>query len=165
VTALLATASTAQAHRLDAQAFLLPGNKLQVEGWFSSGEPARGAWVRIHGAEDHLLCEGKLDDQGIFVCTLKQPESLHIVVTAGDEHRKELYVSVPDGTVQASQPLTLADRNTSPPFRDILIGIAFLLALAAFAMAYRNSRRIKELSEVLKTLPGAPRDTTDSAQR
>jgi hypothetical protein len=165
VIALFATASVAQAHRLDAQAFLLPGNKLQVEGWFSSGEPARGAVVRIHGTEEHLICEGKLDDQGIFVCTLKQREPLYIVVIAGAEHRKELHVSVPEGMVQTSQPLTLADRNASAPFRDIVIGLAFLLALAAFVMAYRSSRRITGLMERLKNESDKPSDVSDSNAR
>src|SRR5262249_46378058 len=92
-TFLLLVAGEAQAHRLNAQAFLLPGNKLQVDAWFSTGEPARGAKVEIHGSGDRLIAEGKTNDKGIFDCSLEQLEELRIVVTAGAEHRKELRVS------------------------------------------------------------------------
>src|SRR6516162_1320480 len=87
---LLACAGSAEAHRLDAQAFLR-GGQLQVEAWFSSGEPAGGARVQVYKG-DQVIAEGEMDQKGIFICPLKKGGALRIVVSAGLEHRKELQV-------------------------------------------------------------------------
>jgi hypothetical protein len=146
---LLSLAGGAQAHRLDAQAFLT-GNKLQVEAWFSSGEPARGAKVEIRGAGDRLLGEGKMNEKGVFVYTLEKPEALRIVVTAGLEHRKELRISEAQMGQTSVDPIPLADRSSNVPWKDILIGISFLLALAAFFLNYRSARKIRILESRLR---------------
>src|SRR5438105_4786823 len=86
---LFASAGKVEGHRLDAQAFLLPGNKLQVEAWFSSGEPARGATINVFGADGRTIADGKLNERGIFICSLTRREALRIVILAGSEHRKE----------------------------------------------------------------------------
>jgi hypothetical protein len=140
---LLFVAGEAQAHRLNAQAFLHPGNKLQVDAWFSTGESARGAKVEIHGNGDRLIAEGKTNDNGSFVCSLEKLEALRIVVTAGAEHRTELRVSTEGINQTSSDPVPLADRDSGLPWKDILIGIGFLLALAGFALSYRNYRKLR----------------------
>src|SRR5262245_23532966 len=88
--AALLAAGDAKAHRLDAQAFLLPGHRLQVEGWYSSGEPAKGATVEIYRPNGQLMADGKLNEDGIFTCLLKEQEALRIIVSAKGGHRKEL---------------------------------------------------------------------------
>jgi nickel transport protein len=155
---LLAGAGTAQAHRLDAQVFLLPDRKVQVESWYSTGEAARGAVVQVLRADRSLLLEGKLDDRGIFVFEVPAPETLTIVVSAGMGHRKELTIAgesfarMPSSDPQSSgpaasgpEPVPLADRSSAFPAKDVLLGIAFVLATAAFVMSLRNQRRLREM--------------------
>jgi hypothetical protein len=143
-------ATPGEAHRLDAQAFLLPGKKVRVESWFSSGEAAHGATVRVFGKGNQLITEGRLDEQGgwVFSYTDQLPE--RIVVYAGAGHLKELTFNAADfnatkSDLADSQPLT--DRNSGTRIKDILTGVGFLLALAAFALAIRNSRKIRALEK------------------
>jgi nickel transport protein len=166
VAALLGMTGPAWAHRLDAQAFL-KGNELQVEAWFSSGEPARGARIEIYGADGRVVADGRLDDNGIFTCSLERAEALRIVVVAGADHRKELLISAADMLQKSSEPVPLADHSSSVPVKDILIGVSFLLALAAFVLNYRNSQKIRKLRAQLakdyevpiKTVSGAMRES------
>jgi hypothetical protein len=155
----------AQAHRLDVQGFLLPGNKLQVEGWFSSGEPARGARVEIYGTDGGVVAEGKLDGSGVFTCSLGRPEALRIVVSAGADHRKELTISAVDMLQKPSEPVPLADRSPNLPVKDTLIGVAFLLALAAFVLNYRNSQKIRKLQAQLAGEDNSAIKTASEAAR
>jgi nickel transport protein len=147
----------AQAHRLDAQAFVLSDQRVQIESWFSSGDPARGAKVRVLRADRSLLVEGQLDEKGIFIFTPPSPDRLTVVISAGIGHRKELTIAAEDlararssGTDDPNapsphlDPVPLADRSAAYPFKDVLLGITFLLAAAAFVMSLRNQRRLKD---------------------
>lgn len=64
--ALAASAGRANAHRLDAQCFVRPGWQVQVESWYETGEPPRGARVEVFRADGQLLTAGKLDMNGVF---------------------------------------------------------------------------------------------------
>jgi hypothetical protein len=139
----------AEAHRLDAQAFLLPGKKVLVESWFSSGEAAQGAEVRVYGSGTELLAEGKLDEQGAWTFSFDHAEPMRIVVFAGAGHQKELTLNASEltdlkGTASATA-VPLADHNTGTPIKDVLAGIGLLLAAAAFILSIRNSRRLREI--------------------
>ena len=151
---LLVGSAPAYAHRLDAQAFVLPDQRVQVESWFSSGEPARGAKVQVLRVDGSLLTEGVLDDKGIFIFKPGSSEKLTVVITAGMGHRKELTIAGEDlARIMSSRtaekevgsnsrdPTPLADRSAIYPFKDVLLGITFLLALAAFVMSLRNQRK------------------------
>jgi hypothetical protein len=167
----LTAASVAAAHRLDAQAFVLPGqNKVQIESWFDDGKTPHGARVQVFRANQELLIEGRLDEQGIFVFSYPPGESLRVVVSAGLGHFKELNLS-PDELAPAPQtpaaspaspetapkdrstPIALADRGPAKWIKDALIGIAFLLAIAAFALGVRNARQLRA---VLKGASSGP---------
>jgi hypothetical protein len=152
----LMSVGRAQAHRLDAQAFLLPGNKLQVEAWFSSGEPARGANVEVHGAGDRLIAAGKMDEKGIFACTFEHHEALRIVIAAGAEHRKELRITATELSQTGADPVPLADRSESVPIKDALIGINLLLTLAMIGMYLRLRRQLAALEAKIAGLLQAP---------
>src|SRR5437870_13827664 len=89
----LGTAGDVQAHRLDVQAFVRPGRQVQIESWFSSGEPARGARVQVFRADEQLLAEGTMDKDGVYVFSFTNAESLRVVISAGTGHRKELLLS------------------------------------------------------------------------
>jgi nickel transport protein len=155
LTALLGSRA-AYAHRLDAQAFVLPDRRVQIESWFSSGEPARGAKVQVLRADGSPLVEGRLDEKGIFIFKPLTSEKLTVIVSAGMGHRKELTIAGDDlaralsSTSEKKEiestspdPVPLADRSPAYPIKDVLLGITFLLALAAFMMSVRNQRRLK----------------------
>jgi catechol 2,3-dioxygenase-like lactoylglutathione lyase family enzyme len=42
-------------------------------------------------------------------------------------------------------PMPLADRSTRVSLKDVLMGVGFLLALAAFALSVRNARKLEKL--------------------
>src|SRR5438445_13021724 len=89
--ALLATflaAPNAHAHRLDAQIFVLPDQRIQVESWFSSGDAAKGAKVQVFGAQEQLLTEGQLNEQGVFVFSYGDVAPQTVVISAGAGHRR-----------------------------------------------------------------------------
>src|SRR5438105_7612564 len=109
-------AGEVQAHRLDAQVFMLPDLKIQVESWFSNGEAAKGARVQVFGAGEQLLHDGQLNEQGILLLPFTDVDRLKIVISAGAGHRKELSVSpnalAPVATERAKD-FTLPDREGS----------------------------------------------------
>jgi nickel transport protein len=160
----LSAADKAAAHGMDAQAFIRPGGKIQIESWFSTNQPARGARVQVFGADNKLLEEGKLNADGVFVFSIAQPQALRIVVSAGGGHRKQLTIgaeelsratqtsSVPisnekaDGTTLPG-PVPLATHVSGVAAKDVLIGISFLLAAAAFWLSLRNARKLASLSK------------------
>jgi hypothetical protein len=158
----LLLAGNAHAHRLDAQAFLKDG-KVQIEAWFPSSGPAKGAKVEVFQAGAQLLTEGRTNDDGIFVFALQEPQALQVVISDGAGHRKELSISreafgqtsaspLPPAPGEASvKPVALADRDSGGlPLKDVLVGLSFLLALAAFVMSLRNARRLRELANEKK---------------
>jgi nickel transport protein len=160
------SARAAHAHRLDAQAFLLPDHQVQIQSWFDNGNVPRGATVQVFQANGQLLAEGRLDEKGHFLFALAAAEPLRVVVSAGAGHRKELTLSaadleqateagakVPDASPTGqttSNPVPLPDRSPAAAIRDtvkdVLIGVGFLLALAAFFLSLRNARQLRSLS-------------------
>jgi len=170
----------AQAHRLEADYRVLPGHKIAVETWFDlTGESPVGARVSVyHQAGGAVLAEGNLDDKGLFVFSYSQSEPLRIVVAAAGGHRKELEIPAAELTVgsagvtearrdtpsspssqdgdEASKPF--ADRSTKVSVKDVLLGLAFLLAVAALGLALGNARQLRELRrEINASRPSPPR--------
>lgn len=174
--AMLSQPSQALAHRLMAEVHVLPGRQIQVESWFENdGRSPAGADVRVFRSNGTLFTQGKLDAQGIFAFTFNQPvERLNIVVSAGQGHLKELTVTVEDleqlpdgfpGRMPHGIPsgVPLASRQKPYPLDFILVGVGFLLALAAFLLSVRNARRLERIEQALglilppeKLPPGAP---------
>jgi nickel transport protein len=93
VLAVLATTGPALAHRLDADCFIRPGWKVQVESWFETGDSPKGARVQVFRSDGQLFAEGRLDGQGVFVFSFTEVEPLRVVVSAGAGHRAEVKVS------------------------------------------------------------------------
>src|SRR5438270_5816753 len=104
----LILAGNAHAHRLDAQAFLKDG-KVQIEAWFPSSGPAKGAKVEVFQTGAQLLTEGRTNEDGIFVFALKDPQSLRVVISDGSGHRKELSIA------REAFGQTISATNASPP--------------------------------------------------
>ena len=159
--AWLVGTAQARGHHLAAQAFLLPGrHEIQVEGWFDDGKIPHGARVQVYRANDELLTEGRMDDRGIFVFPSPGPEPLRVVVSAGVGHRKELDLSLaelsppppqaaepgaPPSRSSSAEPVPLADRGTPGWVKDVVVGVSFVLAAAAFLLSVRNSRQLRGL--------------------
>jgi nickel transport protein len=152
------------AHRLDAEVLVLPGRKIQIESWFSDGYPARGAKVQVFGDQKKLLGEGHLNDQGVLVLPLGDTTPVRVVVSAGAGHRKEITISasafaraVAGDTTQNDPPVPLkgaslpavpvAERDSGFPIKDVLAGVGFVLALAAFVLSLRNAQKLRKLTD------------------
>ncbi len=145
-------AGDAHAHRLDAQLFVLSNRKIQVESWFSDGEAAKGAKVQVFGVQEQLLTEGHLNEQGVFVFSYGEVAPQTVVISAGAGHRKELAISasaltrtMAAPTMDSPAPVPLAERDSGSAVKDVLIGVGFLLAVAAFVLSLRNAQKLRAL--------------------
>jgi hypothetical protein len=162
VLATLLDVGTAQAHRLNAQAFLLPNKQVQIEAWFSTGEAAKGATVEVRNNAQQLVSSGQLNADGIYVFPFTAPETLTVSVAAGGGHRAQLSITAeqlaaansgaatgtPDasnGPSRRSEPIAISAHDPDMPIKDILIGAGFLLALAAFVLSLRNAKKLRDL--------------------
>jgi hypothetical protein len=145
---------------------VLPGQqRVQIESWFDlTAQPARRAKVEVFRPDGQLLREGRLDDQGVFVFPFEQVEPLRVVISAGAGHRKELTIPEAElrkglaaGATESSSPAVVdspgsvagphADRSARVSAKDILVGLGFLLAVAAFMLSVRNARQLRELRQ------------------
>src|SRR5207245_5919847 len=132
----------ALAHRLNAEYRVLPDKKVRIESWFdSTGDSPKGATVQVFRSDGQLLAEGELDKKGIFTFTNDDAGPLRVVVSAGHGHRRELTIpaaelaagsSAADRARDDDEPL--ADRSSQISVRDVLIGVGFLMAVAALAL-------------------------------
>jgi hypothetical protein len=151
---------TAQAHRLEADYRVLPGKKVQVECWFDlTGDVPIGAEVQVFRPGQSLLTRGTADAKGVFVFPFDEAADLTVVVNAGAGHRKELLVPKSallqksgqspgaDGDPVGEVSTWHADRTSKIEVKDILTGLALLLALAAFVLSLRNARSLREFRQ------------------
>jgi nickel transport protein len=165
VLASLLAPAYACAHRLDAEVLALPGRKIQVESWFSDGYPAGGAKVQVFGGQGELLAEGQLNDQGALILSLGDTTPVRVVVSAGAGHRKEVAISpsafaraVAAGTTKNDlpaqskeaplRPVPVTERGAEYRIKDLLVGIAFVLAVAAFFLSLRNAQKLRRLTDL-----------------
>lgn len=164
LTLALPASGELRAHRLDAQAIFLPDQKkVQIESWFDNGQLARGARVQVFREDGRLLTEGVLDQEARFVFAVPKAEPLRVVVNAGGGHRKELDIaaeelqpSLPNEAAPSKEaappkserpaPVMLGERHDGGQrVKDLVIGVGFLLALAAFVLSVRNARQLRAL--------------------
>jgi hypothetical protein len=168
-------AGNAEAHGMEAEYRVTPGGKVQVECWFDQGgESPRRARVEVFRSDSTVLAAGQLDEQGLFVFSCATAEPLRVVITAAGGHRKELAIpatalaQVLDQKPQEAAPATRrettevlpqADRSSRVSAKDVLLGITFLLAAAAFVLSLRNARELRQQRLKEKTSlaePGPP---------
>jgi hypothetical protein len=148
--------SSAWGHRLNAEAQAKKIQKVKVESWFDLGGVPSGARLQVfRKADNQLLLEHALDENGQFTFYADW-ESLRVVIFAEDGHQKELEI-LPEGSGIGSSdvtaPLPSADRSARVGVRDILAGVAFVLALAAFVVSVRNNRRLGRLEPAMNQEP------------
>lgn len=159
----LLTANPARAHRPRAESVVLADRQVQIDGWFDpGGDPMKGAKVQVFRPDQRLLVEGRLDDKGTFVFRFTEPEPLEVVVSAGAGHRASFVIpreKLEQKTEGVPAPPGEADarptRDRRIPWqeqlKDALIGIGFLLALAAFLLSWRNGRKLKSIEQFLRS--------------
>jgi cobalt/nickel transport system permease protein len=134
-------AGPAYAHRLNAEYSLLPDGRVRISSWFAiTGDPPEKAKVEVFSPADHLLTEGALDGKGEFVFQPPAQGIVHVVVSAGAGHRAELTFT--QGQPAPPGPST-SSRQADAPLRDVLLGVTFMLAVAAFVLSVRNARRLR----------------------
>jgi len=131
IVALLVT-GRAEAHGLHAAHQVLPGKKIQIQGWYDTNEPASDATVQVLRADDTIVAEGRLDANGLWVFPFPQAEELRVVVRDGTAHQARLTIGA-------------HELRTQMPWREMLTGIGFLLALGAFVLSMRNARELRAL--------------------
>lgn len=167
---LLIGPRAAQAHALEAEYRVLPGQQVQISSWYNTtrgDQPARGARVRVFRANRDPL-EGTTDAEGMFVFSYDQIEALRIEVYQTG-HRTELTIpatalgkvsgaaapttTTPESPVESSPVAgSLADHNrTREGIKDVLVGVGFLLAVAAFVLSLWNSQRLRQLEQRKQT--------------
>lgn len=159
---LLGMPHAAWAHRLEGQYKVLPGGKIRVESWFDlTGDSPVGAKVRALGPMDEVLADGKLDDKGFFTFEVVRAETLRVVISAGGGHRKELLIKDSElasfisraggspkqesGTEVARESPSPSERRSGVTLQDVLVGVGFVLAVAAFVISLRNAQAIRKL--------------------
>jgi cobalt/nickel transport system permease protein len=158
---LLFAASPVRAHRPCADYTVRADQQVQIDGWFDPGDtPMKGAKVQVFRPGQHLVAEGQMDDNGTFVFRFAEAESLEVIVNAGAGHRTSLAIpreklvetidSEPRPREQHSdRSLTVAAREREhqeawrEQIKNALIGVSFLLSVAAFFLSWRTSRRIR----------------------
>jgi cobalt/nickel transport system permease protein len=169
-------ATPAHAHRLDAAYKVLPDRRVQIESWFDLGGLPKGGTVQVFRPGDRLLAEGQLDDNGQFTFRFTEVEPLRVIVSAGGGHRKafviereELERTVGETSPRNPPPVSEGftrvrddDEAWRERFKDALLGVSFLLALAAFVLSWRNGQRLKAMRQRETALPQPP---TDHAER
>ena len=147
--ALLMTANGAHAHRLHADYYLLPDRQVRIESYFDDNKPPHGASVEVRRPDGRLLAEGRVDDKGHFVFRFDEAEALEVTINAGVGHQKTIVIPRErlEPTASASQEDATATAIQGPfrgreahdtlreQIKDALLGISFLLSVAAFLLS------------------------------
>ncbi len=157
VGALLLSASPARAHRLMAEYYPSPATQtVRIEAWFETGDAPRQATVEVFREGGELVTKGPLDEKGNFVFRYDRPGPLRVVILAPGGHRAECLV--PASALPARSDVgdlkklraeleetreelrQVRAEQGQDRLRDLAVGVSFVLALAAFAMAVRRGR-------------------------
>jgi cobalt/nickel transport system permease protein len=159
---LLMPSNRAHAHNPRADYLPLPNRQVQIDGWFDPGAaPMKGAKVQVLRQGGQLLAEGQMDDNGTFVFRFEEAEPLEVIVNAGAGHRATLLIPRekleqtsesqprPSGSGSDNRSLSVAPQirerldTWREQVRDGLVGISFLLSVAAFLLSWRTNRRLR----------------------
>jgi cobalt/nickel transport system permease protein len=149
---LLAAAQPAHAHTLEVECELLAGNKVLVSSRYLARPrsfPAQQAQVHVYGPDKQIVAQGRTNNNGEFIFHYAKKEPLTVEVYQ-EGHRQtvtlfsEVAPSAAQGTT-APKVYSSREQHDQPWLRDSLIGIGFVLALAAFVLSVRNARRLRAL--------------------
>lgn len=109
------------------------GDKVEVEAYYETDEPATKAKVHVLNAQENFVAAGITDEKGRWVFAKPAPGSYTVLLDAGAGHRAKTTLTVP-GIVNEptpEQPTTSgADRErdefTQVPWLNVLIGLAVI---------------------------------------
>jgi cobalt/nickel transport system permease protein len=139
--AVLLLPSVASAHNLEADCKIdRQGKRVTVESWYESGDAPKGARAKVVRPDGAVLTEGPLDAKGVFMFTYEVPEALRVEISAPGGHRATLRIKAAD--LGAEPPPVTESAPERSRGRDLLLGLTFVLALAAFLLSWRNSVRL-----------------------
>jgi hypothetical protein len=167
---VLVSPQGAFAHRLIGAYRVLSGQRVHVQSFFPGGYPPRDATVKVTRPDKSVLAEGELDEKGVFVFSFEKAEDLTVMIRAAagtiDEHTtaftipaKDLSAAGDAWTTAMSTNANAADEKTPliiggdawlEQAKDVLIGVGFLLAVAAFVLSLRNGRRLRAIQRMLE---------------
>jgi hypothetical protein len=137
---------------------ILPDRTIRLESWFSQGDPPRNASVRVYAPDETLLVDGTTDRKGVFEFKYTKAEPLHVILAAGQGHQAECTISQAELEHAESTPTNDPGAGTAVPntgvahadpfpFKDLLAGLTFILAAAAFVISLRNAQAIRRLRD------------------
>jgi cobalt/nickel transport system permease protein len=136
--------SAAEAHGFSAEYKIdRAARRVKVECWYETGEAPRNATIVVRRADGSEVVTGKFDAEGLFEFPYDSAEDLTVDIDAGAGHRAHLEISA--GKLGR-------DGRGTVPVRETIAGLAFVLALAAFLLSWRNSRRLAAIQRSLDAL-------------
>jgi hypothetical protein len=149
--ALLALGRPALAHGVVVEYQVdLAAKQVTVKSAFDTDEPdkrdvPRKAPVRVLREDGSVLVKGETDDEGVFVFSYEKPEPLRVQIDVPG-HPTVCRISAANLQEQAAPgPAVPSSR-----FRDLLLGLGLVLAVASFVMSWRNSVRLRRLAEAVE---------------
>lgn len=140
---LLLVPTPALAHGFFADYKFVSANTVRIECWYQDGEPPRSARVVVRRADGSEVTSGTCNAEGVFEFPYDRSEGLTVEVDAGAGHKAQLLIT---GSRVPSEG------RGRLPLREAVAGLAFVLALAAFLLSWRNAARIAKLE---RREPGA----------
>jgi hypothetical protein len=161
---LLLTVSPASAHHLFVRYQVLPGQRVQILGYYGPDDFAEDAIVAVYRPDGRQLGErGVMNAKGVYVFSFREVEDLKVFVTH-DGHKKELPIpaaelaksappapKVDNPQAAASGPLANGnspDQEVQFPLWEIVAGLSLVLALAALYLSARTAQRVRELQRL-----------------
>jgi cobalt/nickel transport system permease protein len=144
--ALVMTANQAHAHRLQADYFVVANRQVRIESYFDDGKTPQSATVEVRRPDGRLLAKGPVDDKGCFVFDFDEAEPLEVTINAGAGHRKAFVIPREHlgQAVEGPFPGRESRDALREQIKDALVGISFLLSVAAFLLSWRASRRMRQ---------------------
>jgi hypothetical protein len=173
VTAILAlvfSVSPAMAHRLGADC-TIRGKDVQVEAFFSDNTSAKGARISVLDSNNNSVAEGRTDDQGAWSFPAPEPGVYRVIVEAGNGHRAEITIDVPQTIQQAksspstsegacdccnyavsgdtAQPVRISegpsrDELTKIPWLRMFFGLILIAGIACVYLSIRKSLQARK---------------------
>jgi nickel transport protein len=136
---LLCFASIAQAHKLNIFTYVESG-KIFVESYFSDGIVPKDAKVKVSDAEDKVILEGMVNEEGSYTFDIPDTPKVTIFVDAGLGHVVSATLEGGEMTsVNSAAGAAMAGDDTSP-------AVAGLEAQIRRAVAEANKPMARELS-------------------
>jgi cobalt/nickel transport system permease protein len=143
--ALLLGASPALAHGLEVNYQIDRVKKtVQLTAFFETGDAPQNGSVQVRRVDGSLVAEGPLDSGGRFEFAYEQAEDLKVRINVPGH---------PEVVLISASELAIGEARRSYPrsrWRDLALGVSFVLALASFVLSLRTHRRVREISEAMR---------------